>query len=73
MRERTRIPVFIRPGLRTSICRVAADEWEALQETRFWLSQPDIREDLAEAQEARDSGSTMTGEELRQRYGLGPR
>lgn len=52
---------------------VAADEWEALQETLFWLSQPGIREDLAEAQEARDSGSTTAGEELRQRYGLGPR
>ncbi|MDQ1730449.1 MAG: antitoxin YefM [Pseudonocardiales bacterium] len=35
---------------------VGADEWESLQETLFWLSQPGIREDLAQAREDIEAG-----------------
>lgn len=49
---------------------VAADEWESMQETLFWLSQPGLREDLAEADAEHAAGTTITGEELRRRYGL---
>ncbi|MHB8319659.1 MAG: type II toxin-antitoxin system Phd/YefM family antitoxin [Acidimicrobiales bacterium] len=28
---------------------IGADEWESIQETLFWLSQPDIRESVSEA------------------------
>lgn len=52
---------------------VSADEWESIQETLFWLSQPGIREDLAEADRAYAAGETTGGDELRQRFGLKPR
>lgn len=49
---------------------VAADEWESMQETLFWLSQPGLREDLAEAESAHSADTTVSGEEIRKRYGL---
>lgn len=52
---------------------VAADEWESMQETLFWLSLPGIREDLAEAEAEHAAGGTTSGDDLRRRYGLGQR
>ncbi|WP_372434408.1 type II toxin-antitoxin system Phd/YefM family antitoxin [Arthrobacter cavernae] len=44
---------------------IGTDEWEALQETLFWLSQPNIREDLPRArrtlQRAADSRRSRSG------------
>jgi len=37
---------------------VSADEWESLQETLFWLSQPGIHQSLAEAQDGISAGPT---------------
>lgn len=49
---------------------VSADEWESLQETLFWLSQPGVNEDIAEADRALAAGETISAEDLRGRYGL---
>ncbi len=48
---------------------VGSDEWEALQETLFWLSQPDIRESLAEARADLAAGRVYTEEQLRAELG----
>lgn len=52
---------------------VATEELEELKETIFWLSQPGIREDIAEADEAIAAGRTIGSEELRADLGLDPR
>ena len=48
---------------------IGEDDLESLQETVFWLSQPGIRDDLAEANTA---GETVSGDEIRRRFGLAP-
>lgn len=49
---------------------VSADEWESLQETLFWLSQPGIHESLAEAEDDIAAGRIYTEAEVRQSLGL---
>lgn len=49
---------------------VAADDLESLQETVYWLSQPGIRESIAEAEADIEAGSTVSSDELRGRLGL---
>ena len=49
---------------------MSEDDLESLHETLFWLSQPGIREDLAESRQAIDDGKTVGAKELRARYGL---
>lgn len=51
---------------------IAADEWESIQETLFWLSEPGIREDVAQAEQDVALGKTVGSQELRARYGLPP-
>ncbi|AKU18473.1 type II toxin-antitoxin system Phd/YefM family antitoxin [Luteipulveratus mongoliensis] len=51
---------------------VSADEWEAIQETLFWQSQPGIREDVAQAEQDISEGNTVGADEVRARYGLPP-
>ncbi len=50
---------------------VSVDEWESLQETLFWQSQPGVTEDLAAARGEYEAGQSVSGEEMRRRYGLG--
>ena len=52
---------------------MSADDLESLQETIYWLSQPGAREDLAQAQQDLEEGRTVSGEELRAKFGLPPR
>ena len=52
---------------------MSADDLESLQETLFWLSQPGIREDIAQAEREYAEGSTVSGEDLRNEFGLPPR
>jgi prevent-host-death family protein len=52
---------------------MSADDLESLQETVFWLSQPGIREDIAEAEREYAEGSTVSGDDLRNEFGLPPR
>lgn len=52
---------------------MSADDLESLQETIHWLSQPGIREDLAQARRDIAEGSTVSGEDLRHEFGLPPK
>lgn len=49
---------------------VGADEWESLQETLFWLSQPGIQEDLVKAREEYAAGTTLDEAQVRARLGI---
>lgn len=49
---------------------VGADEWESLQETLFWLSQPGIRDSLAEARTDIAEGRTYSEEQIRAEFGV---
>jgi antitoxin YefM len=44
---------------------VGVDEWESLQETLFWLSQPGIRESIEAAQADVAAGRVLTEEQIR--------
>jgi prevent-host-death family protein len=49
---------------------MSEDDLESLHETLFWLSQPGIREDLAESGRAVESGQTVSAKDIRARFGL---
>jgi antitoxin YefM len=49
---------------------IGVDEWESIQETLFWLSQPDIRETLAEADGDVAAGRTYGEDEIRAELGI---
>lgn len=55
-----------------AVVMMAAEDLESLHETIFWLSQPGIREDIAEAKRDIATGSTTGLDELRAEYGLPP-
>ena len=48
----------------------SADEWESMQETLFWLSQPRIQEDLAQAEEDIAAGRAYDEAQVRQALNL---
>jgi antitoxin YefM len=52
---------------------VAAEDLESLQETVYWLSQPGLRDSIAEAEADIEAGNTVSSDELRNRLGLPPR
>lgn len=52
---------------------MSADDLESLHETIYWLSQPNIREDLDEGRRDIAEGNTVSGDELRRQFGLPPR
>jgi len=45
---------------------------EAVKETEFWLSQPGIHDDVAEADAALEAGQTVSAGDVRERFGLSP-
>ena len=49
---------------------VGADEWESLQETLYWLSQPDIGESIAQAEDDIAAGRTYGEDEIRAEFGV---
>ena len=51
---------------------MSKDALDSLYETLFWLSQPGIHEDIAEARGQLDTGKTHSAAEVRARYGLRP-
>lgn len=55
---------------RAAAVLMSADDLESLRETIYWLSQPGIREDLAEAGAAIESGETIDSEQLRRELGI---
>ncbi len=52
---------------------MAADDLESLQETLHWLSRPSIRDTIDDAERHYVAGDTVSGEELREQFGLPPR
>lgn len=63
------VVTITRHGRPAAVLMSAAD-LESLNETLYWLSKPGIREDLAEAQDAIESGNTVSSDELRSQLGL---
>ena len=55
---------------RPAVVMISADEWESLQETLFWLSQPGIHDSLAEAEDDIAAGRVHTEREVRRALGL---
>ncbi len=49
---------------------IGVEEWESIQETLFWLSQPGIRETIAEAEKDIANGRTSGESELRAEFGV---
>ena len=49
---------------------IGVDEWESLQETLFWLSQPGIHEDIAQARQELDAGTTLSEDDNRAEFGI---
>jgi antitoxin YefM len=49
---------------------VGADEWDSLQETLYWLSQPNIRESIAQAEDDVAAGRTYGEDEIRAQFGV---
>jgi len=47
---------------------VSTTEWESLQETLFWLSQPGIGDELNEARAGRETGMSLGQDAIRLRY-----
>ena len=58
---------------RPAVVLVSAEEWDGLQETLFWLSQPDISGSLAEAESDVSAGRTHDEAQARAALGLPPR
>ena len=52
---------------------MSADDLESLHETLHALRTPGLIEDLAQADADLAAGNTVSGEDLRRRYGLAPR
>jgi antitoxin YefM len=71
--ESTHEQIMITKHGRPAAVIVAAEDLESLQETVYWLSQPGIRESIAEAEANIDAGRTIGSDELRQQLGLPPR
>ena len=47
---------------------IGVDEWESLQETLFWLSQPGIRDSISEATTDVSAGRVYTHEQIRAEF-----
>lgn len=47
---------------------IGADEWESLQETLFWLSQPGIVRDVAQARQELAAGRTISEDDIRAEF-----
>jgi antitoxin YefM len=49
---------------------VGADEWESLQETLFWLSQPGILDDIAQARREHVEGRSLSEDDIRAEFSV---
>ncbi|MBB3086661.1 type II toxin-antitoxin system Phd/YefM family antitoxin [Geodermatophilus sabuli] len=49
---------------------MAKSDLDSLHETIFWLSQPGVREDVAQARREFAEGQTVAAADLRTQYGL---
>jgi antitoxin YefM len=58
---------------RPAVVLVSAEEWESLQETLFWLAQPDLSSSIAQAESDVAAGRTFDESQTRKALGLAPR
>lgn len=49
---------------------IGAEEWDSIQETLFWLSQPGIHESIADARADIAAGRVYTEEQIRAEFGV---
>lgn len=49
---------------------ISQDALDSLHETLFWLSQPGLREDLAEGRQSANEGTAVSADDVRARFGL---
>ncbi len=49
---------------------IAPEDLAALEETIFWLSQPNIGEDIAQARRDQASGATLSEQQIRRQLGI---
>jgi antitoxin YefM len=49
---------------------VGVEEWESLQETLFWLSQPGVHESIREAKADVVAGRVYTEDQIRAEFGV---
>jgi antitoxin YefM len=68
--SRTREQITITKNGSPAAVLIGVDEWESIQETLFWLSQPGIRESLAEAHDDVAAGRVFNEEQIRQEFGV---
>jgi antitoxin YefM len=66
----TREQVMITKNGTPAAVLIGADEWESIQETLFWLSEPGIRETLAKADGDIAAGRTYGEDEVRAEFGV---
>jgi antitoxin YefM len=65
----TRDQVLITKNGSPAAMLVGFDEWESLQETLYWLSQPGIRDVVAEADADIAAGRTYSEDDIRAEFG----
>jgi len=68
--ESTHEIVTITKHGRPAAVLMAAEDLESLHETLFWLSQPGIRDSIAEAEQEHSTGATWDSAQLRAELGL---
>jgi prevent-host-death family protein len=66
----TRGQVMITKNGSPAAVLIGADEWESLQETLFWLSQPGVRESVEQARGDIAAGRTYSEEQIREEFGI---
>jgi antitoxin YefM len=49
---------------------ISAHEWESIQETLLWLSEPDIHASVAEARVQAKPGEIFSEEQIRTEFGV---
>jgi len=69
----TRDQVLVTKNGSPAAMLVGFDEWESLQETLYWLSQPGIRDAVAEADADIAAGRTYSEDDIRAEFGAPPR
>ena len=68
--ETTHDVVTITRHGREAAVLMAKSDLDSLHETIFWLSQPGVRDDIAQARRESAEGRTVAASDLRAEYGL---
>jgi prevent-host-death family protein len=71
--ESTHEQIVITKHGRPAAVIVAAEDLESLQETVYWLSRPEIRDSIAEAEADTAAGRTVDSDQMRAQLGVPPR